>query len=101
MLHKRQLYTKNWKAYSQNRNLIRERKFKTFFLLQAYIGCNAEGQCFFYILFHFNNDAQSCWKITGMLMEVFVFVAKRLELQPTGLQNNILRTELGLSNPKA
>lgn len=100
MLHKRQLYTKNWKAYSQNWNLIKERKFKTLFLLQAYIGCNTEGQCFFYIFFHFNNDVQRYCKIKGMLMEVFVLVAKRLGLQPTRLKNNILRTQLGLSNPK-
>ena len=85
-LSKRQFYTKNWKAYAQNWNLIRGRNFKTFFVLQVYIGCNAEGQgSFVFFFFHFNNDVQRCCKTIRMLIEFFVLVAKRLELQPTQL----------------
>lgn len=55
----------------------------------------------FIFFFHFNNDVQRCCKIKGILMEVLVLVAKRLELQVTGLQNDISRTQLGRANPKA
>lgn len=50
---------------------------------------------------HFNNDVQRCCKTIRMLIAFFVLVAKRLELQPTQLQNIIFSTQLSLPNPKA
>lgn len=46
----------------------------------------------FHFFFHFNNNVQRCFKIIEVVTDVFVLVAKRLELHLIG--------QAGLSNPK-
>lgn len=39
---------------------------------------------FIYFFFHFNNDVQRRFKIVEVFKDIFVLVAKRLELHPSG-----------------